>query len=494
MFIQKASTRWTSLVVLIPIALSSYTHLWNAGGFPDMFYDEGAYLRRAMNILYYLEPQESETYYDHPYFGQILLAGLFAASGFPDSSSPTLESVKSLYTLPKIWMGLFSVVDTFLIYKIVHARYEHRRMAMLASLLFAVMPISWLTRRVLLESLLLPFMLASILLAIYMKKSTGSDRQYLLMAMSGTCMGLAIFTKVPALAAIPLVSFLVYSSTGNNAKKVGLWLIPVILIPLLWPLHSISEERFDYWLSSLLLQTQRSSDGIATIFWNFWKIDPVLLILGSVGLVYSILIKRDYFPILWVLPFLVLYSLVGYVQYFHVIPLLPILCITSTLLSFDVIRHLWPTRATLASIGIMISLVVFGLGVTTLVITTDMTSSQYEAAAFVLAISDDNTTIVSNPTYSWLYNFVLYRPNALTDYRDALYSPLPTDDVVLVSEPHFQANIREGMQLEKMYDRTSSVRVFYGQIRNYDVHSYPYSSLSVTGQGELIDVRQSLAP
>ena len=82
MFIQTASTRWTSLVVFIPLALSAYTHLWNAGGFPDIFYDEGAYLRRAMSILYHLDPQESETYYDHPYFGQILLAGMFVASAF----------------------------------------------------------------------------------------------------------------------------------------------------------------------------------------------------------------------------------------------------------------------------------------------------------------------------------------------------------------------------------------------------------------------------
>ena len=144
--------------------------------------------------------------------------------------------------------------------------------------------------------------------------------------------------------------------------------------------------------------------------------------------------------------------------------------------------------------GITASLVVFGLVITTMVITTDMTSSQIEAAALVLAISDDGTTIVSNPVYSWLYNFILYRPNALIDYREALYSPLPTDDLVLISDPHFQANIREGPQLQEVYDKTSSVRMFHGQIRNYDVSSYPYSSLSITGQGELIDVRAVLSP
>jgi len=492
----KAPNRWTALIVLIPIALSAYTHLWNAGGFPDIFYDEGAYLRRAMNILYYLEPQESETYYDHPYFGQILLAGLFAVSGFPDSLNPssTLESVESLYMVPKVWMGLFAVVDTLLIYKIVQTRYEDQRMALLASLLFAVMPISWLTRRVLLESLLLPFLLSSILLALSLRNASGGKKQHILVLMSGVCLGLAIFTKVPAVAAIPLVGYLVYSTTGKKIRNLGLWLIPALLIPLLWPLHSISEDRFDYWVASLLSQSQRSSDGIATIFWNFWKIDPVLLLLGLAGLGYSILIKRDFFPILWALPFLILFSLVSYVQYFHVIPLLPIFCISSALWVVDLIRRLWHSKATLVANGALASFAIYGLLITSLLITTDMTSSQFQAAAFVSNISDEDTTIVSNPTYSWLYNFVLYKPHALGDYRDVLYVPLPISNVVLISEPHFQASMGDEPKLEELYNRTSSIRVFHGQIQNYDVDSYPYSSLSVTGQGELIDIRQYPAP
>jgi hypothetical protein len=75
-----ALNHWIALIVLFPIALSAHAHLWNAGRFPDLFCDEGVHLRRAMNIFYNLEPQESETYYDHPHFGQILLAGLFAVT------------------------------------------------------------------------------------------------------------------------------------------------------------------------------------------------------------------------------------------------------------------------------------------------------------------------------------------------------------------------------------------------------------------------------
>jgi hypothetical protein len=81
-------------------------------------------------------------------------------------------------------------------------------------------------------------------------------------------------------------------------------------------------------------------------------------------------------------------------------------------------------------------------------------------------------------------------PYALTDYRDVLYSPIPTNKIVLISEPHFQANAAEATELAEIYNRTSSVRTFQVEIRNYDTDSYPYTSLSLTAQGELVDVRR----
>ncbi|HEX2614825.1 MAG TPA: hypothetical protein VHL10_04980, partial [Nitrososphaera sp.] len=61
------------MVILIPLVLSAFTHLWNATGFPDLFYDEGIYMRRAMTVLEHQNPQENPYYYDHPLFGQIFL-------------------------------------------------------------------------------------------------------------------------------------------------------------------------------------------------------------------------------------------------------------------------------------------------------------------------------------------------------------------------------------------------------------------------------------
>ncbi len=483
------------LLILIPLALSSFTHLWNATGFPDLFYDEGVYMRRAMNVLEHQMLQENLYYYDHPLFGQIFLAGLLALTNYPDSLNPSIsaQSIESLYLVPKIWMGVLAVIDTFLIYKIADYKYGSSRIAFLASILFAVMPMTWLTRRILLESLLLPFLLSSILFALQLQRSHNKrQQQYFAMMLSGTCLGLAIFTKIPVFTMIPLIGFSVYTGSSkekNQLRNVGLWFIPVVLIPMIWPAESISTGSFDNWVRGVLTQTQRHSDGITTAFAGFLITDPVLLALGILGFGYAIL-KKDLFVLLWVGPFLVFLWLIGYVQYFHVMPVLPVFCISAALWINDVINKVGPGRR-LIQHGIVASIVVFGLASTTLLITTNVTSSQFEAAAFALSLADNDTTIIANPVYSWPYNFVFHVPHAMNDYRDVMYSAIPTDKVVLISDPHFRGSINEA-PIVQTYNSTTSVRTFYGNARSYDPDLYPYTSMTLNYQGNDIDVRQKL--
>ena len=178
------SSRFTSksgliqvLLVGIPLALAAFTHLWNPIGFPSIYVDEAHYMRRTMNVLEGLGPQESaRTYhhpYDHPYFGQIFLASILAVVGYPNSLSVSeygsIHSFEMLYLIPRVVMGLLAVVDTFVIYKIAQSRYD-RKVAFIASLFFAVMPVSWFIRRIWLESIQLPFLLLSILLVVRQAK------------------------------------------------------------------------------------------------------------------------------------------------------------------------------------------------------------------------------------------------------------------------------------------------------------------------------------
>jgi len=120
--------------------------------------------------------------YDHPYFGQIFLAAMLKAIAYPDSLNPSedgtgrttetrhyMYSVKMLYLLPRILVGVLAVIDTFLLYKITERQYESKNVALIASIIFAIMPMSWFLRRTWLDSLMLPMLLFSILSALYIK-------------------------------------------------------------------------------------------------------------------------------------------------------------------------------------------------------------------------------------------------------------------------------------------------------------------------------------
>ncbi len=122
-------------------------------------------MRRAVNMLEVYSPQEDPYFYDHPYFGQIFLSGIFWMTGYPSSLHPSpsslhpsansIESIKTLYLFPRILMGVLVIIDTLLVYKISERRYG-RNVAFIASTLFAVMPATSLLMRVLLEGIQLP--------------------------------------------------------------------------------------------------------------------------------------------------------------------------------------------------------------------------------------------------------------------------------------------------------------------------------------------------
>src|SRR5690348_12634130 len=250
------SNNYHRVLIISILAISAFTHLWNAAGFPDIFFDEGVYMHRTMHVLKGLGPEEG-AYYDHPFFGQIFLAGVLGSIGYPHSLNPSdgISSVSTIYLIPRILMGLLAVADTFLVYKIADKRYG-KSVALVSAALFSVMPITWIFRRILLDSILLPFLLLSILTALHSKDS---KRGTWLVLLSGVCMGLAIFTKVPAFTMMPLVGSMVFFYNHKRLKMLGLWLIPVIIIPLAWPAQSVESGHLSNWIHDVFYyQTHRT--------------------------------------------------------------------------------------------------------------------------------------------------------------------------------------------------------------------------------------------
>ena len=492
-------------LILIPLALSAYTHLWNPVGFPNLFYDEGVYMRRAMHVMEGLGPQEAY-YYDHPFFGQIFLGGMLSIIGYPESlnPSPDLHTMELLYKVPRILMGILAVIDTFLIYKISERRYN-RNVALFASILFAVLPVTWFTRMILLDSILLPFLLLSILMAVSTKKSKSEknindNKNNILIALSGVFLGIAIFTKVPAFTMIPLVAFLIYQNNNRSVKALGTWFIPVILIPVIWPAQSLVAGAFNSWTNDVFWQINRENAGLPWIVFLLAITDPFIFAAGFGGIAYSF-VRRDYFVLLWTLPFIAFLAAIGYTNFFYWIPIVPALCIGAAKLLFDITERTKKiTQKKAFTVAILLSIVAFGLTSTTLLIVTDVTSAQIESAVYVARYLDEtgdsragNPTIISNPIYSWIFKYVFDENHVLSDYRDMIYSPIDTAKgrILLVDDPRFKLDIgnEDNQLLHELYSNTSTIATFKSNVTNFDLGLYPYTSMVENYEGSEVGIR-----
>ncbi len=480
---------YQNLPILIILIISGFTHLWNAAGFPDIFFDEGAYMHRAMHVLKGLGPEEG-AFYDHPFFGQIFLAGIFTMIGYPHSLNPSgdVSSISMIYLIPRILMGILAVIDTFLVYKIADKVYG-KKVALISSILFSVMPISWIFRRILLDTILLPFLLLSILAALYSKDSRHNTR---LVFLSGICLGLAIFTKIPAFTIIPLIGCLVFFYNHKNIKLIGIWLIPVILIPLAWPIQSIESGHLTNWIHDVFtFQTHRiGGSNLYGISKTFAQMDPVLFFLSIAALVCAG-IRKYYFILGWFAPFVIFLYFIGYNQYFYWIPIIPVMCISVGVLIVKLSEKL-PSRKLAQTCMILVILGIGSFGLANLVqlITTDMSWAEYSATSFVLNDTKDteNASILAGPTYSWIFDDVFHRNNVLVYYY-VLSWPVYTQKIVLLADPHFFLDFYLGKQLVELYNSTKTTSTFSGNFSKYDSSHYPFQNLYATTEGSHIEIR-----
>jgi hypothetical protein len=318
--------------------------------------DEGHYMRRSLQVLEGSGHQESSSAftgyhpYDHPYLGQIFLAFVLKIVSYPSSLDPTaveVSSIQLLHMVPRIFMGLLAVIDTFLVYKISSLRYN-KTVALAAAILFAVMPMTWLLRRILLEPIFLPLILSSVFFAIQHhynitnSKNGKQNQEMLAVFLSGIFLGLAIFTKIPAITLLPLVGYFVFTSTNNKKwMRLGIWFIPVVLIPSIWPAYAISYGQFEQWVDGISWQTSRVARSLLDSFKSVFEIDPILTTLGILGAVWTT-IRRDYFLLLWVVPYSLFLGIVGYSQYIHMVLLLPSFSIAAAILIIDFSNKLRP--------------------------------------------------------------------------------------------------------------------------------------------------------
>ena len=504
-------------------------------------------MHRTMHILEGLghHHEESSIYphpYDHPFFGQYFLAGMLAVAGYPGSlhlsSSTTtdgdiMNSIKKLYLIPRVLMGVLAIFDTFLLYKITERRYNNRTIALIASILFAVMPITWLLRKILLESLLLPLLLTSILFALYIKdqkRNYNIKNNILITLLSGIFLGLAILTKIPIFTMIPLVGYFVYTSSNKNWKILGIWFIPVVLIPLIWPVDSILLGDFDLWIRDVVWHTERQSNNsdspVGTTLLNslkyLFQIEPVLLILGISGIIFAE-IKRDFMLLLWTIPFLIFLFIIDFVSFFHLIPLLHAFCIAtasmivylSSKINIKKVQQILPFVVILA-IG------VFGLTNTIMLITTNVTSTYFEVYASIVQYltngksndrnnnnnnnnNDDNVmTMIGRHWTRGLFWIPRYVYNIDLDFKNvdnANDTPrsIETEKVILIVDNTIKRSmsdnnndIQNRQQLD-IYYHIIPIATFKDKSMHYDHNKYPYASMSENQDTKWVEIRANVS-
>jgi hypothetical protein len=550
LFFIKRRTYESILYIAIPLVLSAFMHLWNPVGFPLADQDEGHYMRRAMQVLEGLGPQDPGYVhpYDHPYFGQLFLASVLKVIGYPDLLQPKvgdIHSIEMLYFIPRFLMGVLAVIDTFLVYKIAETRYN-RKVAFIAATLFAVMPFSWILRRVILDSIQLPLILLSILFALYTMNSTTFKAVYikknvryspqnlnvLTTLLSGVFLGLAIFMKIPAFSIVPLIA-LIYAY-NKNFKALGLWLVPVVIIPMIWPAYAISQGQFDEWVDGVMWQTDRGhnrplSNEMDTMF---SKIDPLLFALAAIGIIYA-WIKRDYFLLLWVIPYLIVLFLVDWVYFFHFILVFPAFCIAAALLFTDLAKKKFKARILRPLIFSLVGIVVvFGSINSLMLITTNLNSSYFDLVSSVSRqlpsenINDNsysnydsynnynyvsnyydnnysnNTVTLVGPNSGWSFYWVIkYAFDRDVEYEwfeyqnDYIKGPISSKKFLLMVDRDMRSAIfltnnsdkQQVSQVRTLYNISTPLDYFFGDTLRYNLDKYPYTNIN-----DDIDVRAAV--
>ncbi len=439
-------------------------------------------MRRAVNLLHTANPQEGNVY-DHPYFGQIAIASILAITNYSDIKPSTdPESLQSLYMIPRIFMGLLAVLDTFLIYKIVQLRYGGIAPFLSASL-FAVLPFTWIFKRILLDSILMPLVLGAILLAIY---STKTKQKSVLIIFSGCLLGLAVFTKIPAFTMIFVVAWIVYSDR-KKFSDVLLLLIPFLLIPLIWPVNAITLDQFDLWQKGVLWQTQRTN-SVLDIFGFFAVIDPLMFILGLSGMVIAAL-RKDKFLLLGFAPFVVFLSIIGYKQYFHWMMVIPVMCIAAGVL-LESIHKYNIIKKNIAFTAIVSVILIFSFVSTTLLIINNISSNQFQALSYVLENYDDSVTVLTSPVYSWILYDMFERENVPKDFSFILFHPINTEKTVIMVDEHYRIDLKRGPQLQTALDRTTVIQTFEGTVNKFNSKIYPYTNMQANGEAGKIEIRE----
>ena len=133
-------------------------------------------------------------------------------------------------------------------------------------------------------------------------------------------------------------------------------------------------------------QAERKNKPLSDSIYKFYELDPILFLLGMAGLVYAA-VKKDFFPLLWAVPSLLVFAIQDFSRIYFFIPLFPAFCISASSMLQGLsdrfgrnkkrVRQLLP----IATISII---AIFGLISTTLLVTANLNSTYFAIYDFII--------------------------------------------------------------------------------------------------------------
>jgi hypothetical protein len=188
-------------------------------------------------------------------------------------------------------------------------------------------------------------------------------------------------------------------------------------------------------LHGLYFQTHRGVQSLfESIIYDF-QIDPILISIGIFGFVFAV-IKKDFLILLWLFPFLSVLYFVGFVSYWHLLPLLPAFCIAGAHLLEDLPKRITTANKVKSIINkshhhdhnhhqqlqnkllsllpfiVTTEIVFLGFLLTIYVLIINDNLIHFDAIAFVSQELNNNNNnnnkivLISNPFYSWIPKYV----------------------------------------------------------------------------------------
>ncbi|MEK7623644.1 MAG: glycosyl hydrolase family 8 [Patescibacteria group bacterium] len=328
---------WLLLGVLL-IALVS--HGVNLFGFPSYREDEGTYMSQAWSVIHQGTLAPYTYWYDHSPAGWFLLA-LWELG--PGNLIPTSLTVDS----GRLCMLVLHLVSTFLLYQITQKITGRKAAAVIAALLFSLVPLAIIFhRRVLLDNIMVFWFLLSLW---FLTRSAHLSS----IMMSALTFAIAVLTKESAIAFLPIMVLIVATSAHKNHRHfavigwvgatsltISLYIIFALLSGELFPSGTIFGGGTPHvsLIEALRFHINREGGWFLSPGSSFrvvfdevwWRYGAVFLVLGSVATLINLLTirKRLSFLMSALSISYVLFIIRGQVLDWYIIPLIPLFSIS----------------------------------------------------------------------------------------------------------------------------------------------------------------------